>query len=238
MAARKICDLAEKELGDIRLLHHMFPGEFNHAASTLYGSKSQDPPGDRTWESDTSAEDGIHCSGKDRQSIATAEYVFKTVVTFEGSDEMFKAVSNGKVDVVNIETKFVEVVEIDHADMTSIHKYSSTSPPPGATESINALGKIHVKPWDGPGYYAEDMTDGEDEGGEYPATQRDAAIETFWLEAYILDRCFVGMKFQVAVQELNIGLKFIREVGGIYCSFHTILPNEKVIENWKEPRET
>ncbi|KIN00370.1 hypothetical protein OIDMADRAFT_164780 [Oidiodendron maius Zn] len=235
MAARKICDLAEKELGDIRLLHHMLPGEFNRAASTLYGGKSQDPPGDRTWESDTSTEDGIHSSGKYRQRIATAEYVFKTVVSFEGSDEMFKAVSNGKVDVVNTETKFVEVVEIDHADMTSIHKYSSTSPPLGVTESINALGKIHVKPWDGPGYYAEDMTDGEDEGGEYPASQRDAAIETFWLEAYILDRCFVGMKFQVAIQELNIGLKFIREVGGIYCSFHTILPNEKVIENWKEP---
>lgn len=39
LAARKICDLAEKELWEIKQVRHKFPGEFNVAASTLYDGR-------------------------------------------------------------------------------------------------------------------------------------------------------------------------------------------------------
>jgi hypothetical protein len=43
------------------------------------------------------------------------------------------------------------------------------------------------------------------------------------------------MKLELLVHELNIGIKFFDRVLGLYCSFHSALPNEKVIEFWTEP---
>jgi hypothetical protein len=237
MAARKICDLAETELWNIRQLRHNLPGEFNAAAATLFGDKSQCPHGDCTWEGDSGNGDNVYPCIKHRQHVAAAEGVFKTDVALEGSNEMFEKVLKGNVYIVKSEKKFVEVVQIDHADATSMERYSSVNNSLGVENSIKPLGKLHVKPWDGPGYFAEDMTDSEDEDAEDTASSRGATIETYLLEDYILYNFFLGMKFEATVKELNIGLKFIEEVGGIYCSFHTVLPNEKVLENWKEPGE-
>jgi hypothetical protein len=91
------------------------------------------------------------------------------------------------------------------------------------------LGVVHFKSWEGPGLVEEDMTDDEDE------TPPTTVFETFWIEDSIMKHFLVGMKFELAVHELNIGIKFFDRVLGLYCSFHTALPNEKVIECWKEP---
>jgi hypothetical protein len=81
------------------------------------------------------------------------------------------------------------------------------------------------------------MTDDEGEGeGEDGATSTtEPEAESFWLEDSTLQYFFVGMKLEVTVSELSIGIKFFDRVMGIYCSFYTALPNEKVIEFWKEP---
>lgn len=62
-----------------------------------------------------------------------------------------------------------------------------------------------------------------------------AGIETFWIEDEILQHIFLGMKFEVVVRELNIGIKFFDQISGIFCSFYTFLPNENVVEFWKDP---
>src|SRR4051812_47741930 len=52
IAARKICDLAEKELWAIKQLQYVFPGDFNTSASILYGSFYKGTPlnDSRVWE--------------------------------------------------------------------------------------------------------------------------------------------------------------------------------------------
>ena len=61
-----------------------------------------------------------------------------------------------------------------------------------------------------------------------------AGIETFWLEDEILEHIFPGMKLEVIVRELNIGIKFFDHISDVLCSFYTVLPNDNVAF-WKEP---
>lgn len=81
------------------------------------------------------------------------------------------------------------------------------------------------------------MTDDEDEreSGDCDTFTTEPEVESFWLEDSTLQHFFIGMKLEVTVSELSIGIKFFDRVLGIYCSFYTALPNEKVIEFWKEP---
>jgi hypothetical protein len=232
MAARKVCNLAEKELWEIKQVRHKFPGEFNVAASTLYGGQYQDLyPGDDAWTAEDVglAEQFPLSRGF---NVPEAERIFKTAVAFEGTEGLFLEAMNGDIRIVKTETKCFEVVQLDRAEMTSIDDYSKVKNHLGISGSIKPLGRIYLKSWEGPGMEEEDVTDDEDEAARSPL---DEIIETFWLEDEILQHCFVGMKLELVVHELNIGIRFFDDVAGIYCSFHTFLPNEKVIDNWKEP---
>ena len=94
------------------------------------------------------------------------------------------------------------------------------------------MGVVRFKTCEGPGIETEDYTDDEDIVTE---TQVDEAVmESFWLEDEILELFFIGLKLEVEVHELNVGIKFFDTVLGLHCSFHTYLPNEKMIY-WKEP---
>ena len=231
MAARVICDVAEMELNAILRLRGKFPGPFNTSASTFYGHLSQgleeDGPG-----TDSSSDVPITHAEKQRLRIAAAERIVKTGVAFEGTADMFKAVDEGNVNIIKIKVRYVEIVKMDRAAVSTVDKYSILKNHLDVPGTLKALGKIHVKHWDGPDVFAEDMTDDEE---EHPAPSADPFIETFWLEDNILQHCFLGMKLGVEVTELDIGIKVIEGVLGLFCSFYTVLPNEKVIENWKEP---
>lgn len=55
-----------------------------------------------------------------------------------------------------------------------------------------------------------------------------------WLEDDILKLLFVGMKMEMTLHELNIGVTYFDTMGGPYCSFYMSLENEKMVD-WKEP---
>lgn len=117
----------------------------------------------------------------------------------------------------------------ERASIGTIEDYKKA--PGFKTQSIKPLGVVHLKSWEGPGLDVEDLTDDEDES----PSNAEPAVEVFWVEDTILPLLFVGMKLELVVQELNIGIKFFDTVVGVYCSFYSALPNEKVIEYWKEP---
>lgn len=236
MAARKICNLAEKELWNIRQLRSSLPGKFNMSASMLYGVAYKDYSGEFLEETDSTNEDHEPLQGM--RSIREAERTFKTGIAFEGSEELFLAAMGADINTIKREKKFVELVRIDRAEATSIREYSKVKNPDGIAGAIHALGRIFVKPWVGPKSEAEDLTDDEDEGVEYQTRPSGSPLEEFWLEDHLLELCFIGMKLDITAHELDIGMKFIDEVHTVYCSFHTVLPNEKVLENWKEPGKT
>lgn len=223
--------MAEKELLAINHLRKILPGDFNVAASTLYGGHYQ---GIYLANQQWGAVDPLaktYVSVDHGFDESEAQRIFKTVIAFEGTEEMFRGVMNEDVEIVTTEKRYFEVVKIEQPSRETIAQYSNVKNDRGETGYFKALGVIHVKNWEGPGDEDEDMTDDEDNKDSAPT---DDPVEAFWLEHDILDHCFVGLKMEVKVHELNIGIKFFDYVAGLYCSFHTFLPNEKM-NSWKEP---
>jgi hypothetical protein len=232
MAARKICDAAEKELWALKQIRRRLPGDFNIAASTLYGGHYEGAHiSTQPWAMDDSNfEDFVELSPG--QPIPEAERIFKTAIAFAGDDGLFMETMKIDVHIVKTETKCYELVKIQRADVQTLMEYAAVKNHKGEPGYIKALGVMTVKPWTGPGLDKEDFTD--DEGDGIEVEEGEEKLETFWLEDEILQLFFVDMKMELIVHELNIGIKFFDAVAGLYCSFHTVLPNEKMVF-WKEP---
>ena len=229
MAARKICDLAEKELWAIRQLQLKLPGDFNIAASTLYGGRYKAyQVSAQAWATD---EPDFQTSTNPGFSDNEAERIFKTAIAFAGDDALFMRAMNVDVHIAKTVRKFYEVVKIERPNLQTIEQYASVKNSKGDTGYIKALGVVSFKGWEGPGLEPEDSTDDE---GATEIEAEHADLESFWLEDQILELFFVGLKLEVEVQELNIGIKFFDTVHGLHCSFHTYLPQEKMLY-WKEP---
>lgn len=227
MAAREICNKAETELFAVKKLGYILPGDFNVAASTLYGGRYEGfHISARAWEDYADEPDTLVSLGG--LSVSDAERIFKTAIAFEGNNNMFDKVMAEDIKIVQTENRCFEVARVHRATDESLKQYASVKNIAGEAGSIKALGVMVVKPWEGPGMQEEDLTDDEAtvvlEGGE----------ERFWVEDETLDLVFLGLKMEVVVHELNIGIKFIDSVEGLYCSFFTYLPNEKIVA-WKEP---
>jgi len=232
IAARKICDLAEKELWAIRQLQSKLPGEFNIAASTLHGGRyKQYQLSAQAWSvDDPDSPDWVSPMGG--LSDMEAERIFKTAVAFAGDDELFFKTMAPDIHIAKTTRKFYEVAEIDRPDLTTRAQYASVKNSKGETGYIKPLGVVRFKTWEGPGIETEDYTDDEDIVTE---TQVDEAVmESFLLEYEILELFFIGLKVELDVHELNTGIKFFDTVLGLYCSFHSYLQNEKMT-SWKEP---
>ena len=56
----------------------------------------------------------------------------------------------------------------------------------------------------------------------------------FWIEDDVLCNCFPGMKLDVTVTELSIGISYFDKIHGIYCSFFDISVNQRMAD-WREP---
>ena len=89
-----------------------------------------------------------------------------------------------------------------------------------------------AKTWHTPFAPVEDLTEAEE------IALADAPQETkfyeFWVEDDILCNCFPGMKLDVTVTELSIGISYFDKIHGIYCSFFDISVNQRMAD-WKEP---
>lgn len=224
--ARRICDRAEKELWIIKNIHMLIPGRFNISASTIYG----DYTAHSVW-----AIDDVEVDMFPTTRVVTkeeAELVFKTSLAIAGSEELYLRAVKGDVHIVKTEIKYLEVVEIIQPDSTKINEWATVKDHRGVQGGLQPLGIIKFKAWEGPCIEEEDMTDDEDESKPL----NDSIIETFWLEDEALRACFIGMKVQLKICELNIGIKFFDRVDGVYCSFFTYLHQEKM-SDWKEPGE-
>jgi len=238
LAARKVCELAEKELWEIVQLVQMLPGDFNVAASTLYGGRYAGIyVGDQAWAVNDDARGFVAVD--QGFSVLEAERIVKTAIAFAGSNDMFLQAMEPDIKIVKTETKKYEVVGIERASIKTIEEYSRVHGVGSRAAYIKPLGVFHVKDWEGPGLEEEDMTDDEDsEHSEKSKPLADPVIEAYWVEDEILQHFFIGLKLELQVQELNIGVKFFDSIIGVYCSFHLALPNELVIEHWKEPRKS
>ncbi|TAQ85133.1 hypothetical protein B7494_g6555 [Chlorociboria aeruginascens] len=230
LEARRICGQAVTELKAILAATRHIPGDFNLAASILYGGHySGIYPPDGRWVVERSDQDDNRA--RNGLNNLEAERIFKTAIAFAGDSELFVEAMRSHIDVVRAETRYFEVVRIDRPNVKTKEEYSKVKDHLGRAGNIKALGVVHVRHWEGPGLESEDMTDDESKEAE----ERDRPLlEKFWLEDMILQHFFIGMKLEAVVRELNIGVKYFDKFQGLYCSFYTALPNEKMAY-WKEP---
>jgi len=208
------------------------PGDFNIAASSLYGGRYKDTYVD--IDDDASDDWGVVLNPG--FAIPKAEHIFKTAIAIVGTDELFAKVMGADVERVNTERMCFEVIQIRRSISKCIEEYAQAKDESGNPGAMKPLGLLVVKRWEGPGFEKEDLTEDEDESkvkGKGVADEL-TDISIFWLENESLKHCFEGMKLDVTVHELNVGIKYFDAIDGVYCSFFEYLPNEKMT-GWKEP---
>lgn len=242
VAAQMICDRAEEELIAINKVGRIMPGDFNMAASTLYGGYYYNLYVDTSSWAQESNDDAINNFPRASKRLLTgmtvpeADRIFKTGIAFAGTYEMFKAMK-GVPQVIKTERSSMEIVKITFPTLEKKRQYAGTKDLDGLIGNIKPLGLLAVRPWDNMQAENEDLTF-EEEAAALALRKNRAKdggpIEEFWLEEEVLQKCFIGMKFEATVRELDIGLKYFDSIIGIYPSFFTYLPADR-LHGWKEP---
>jgi Argonaute siRNA chaperone (ARC) complex subunit Arb1 len=226
-AARKYCDLAEKQLWDnIRLLSAA-PGNFNKASSFLFAGYYHDLPATAQTE-----QSGAWGGEKFEHVPMTADVAHKVVLfalACSGSDEQagrYVELSNsGSLRANPIrDIDGFEVVDIVLPNAGVREFYSSEAP------DLNPVGKVRGKAWRNPSEGVVDLAPGE----TLPDIEK---LEfEFFVEEDLLQYFYLGMKIVTTVWELNCGIFYYDEILTAYCSFYTTLLNDLML-GWKSPRE-
>lgn len=226
--ARKICDKAEDELWNIAQLRKFLPGDFNKATSTLYGGYHAE-----CWLRDL----GWATPERKSQDITKEQalIVFKAAIGIMAPLEVYNKVIDpqNRIEVIDTAVHGLEIIEIKRPSEEIEKAFASIRDYNGGSGHIKPLGIIVVKPWANDEADEEDLTAIE-EAAKLSGLGIDNATQEFWLEDDVLEHCFIGMKMEAVVKGLNIGLRFLDDIRGVYCSFHTYLENERM-KGWKEP---
>ncbi|EGE81665.2 hypothetical protein, variant [Blastomyces dermatitidis ER-3] len=225
LAARAVCDTAKVELWKAQQTNCWAPGHFNMACSTLFGGYFYGfYTGGQEWSNEVGAE-GMEDS--------VARKVVKFALAGAGSYEQavrFRDLANSnELKATCVDENGFEVTAIAPVDGNVRDFYKQHAP------DLQPIGKLRAKPWRNPGLSEEDLPPGQVCGTE-PSSPSVADEYEFFVDESMLQFCFVGMKVDTTVWELNCGLHYFDNVMAIYCSFYTILLNESMI-GWKEPRD-
>ncbi|KAI9848025.1 MAG: hypothetical protein M1837_001127 [Sclerophora amabilis] len=217
-AARALCDLASKELTEIKKVSQKLPGDFNMACSTLYGGYYQGLySGAQAWAQDLDLHSGM--------DDTRAKQVVMTAISAHGTEEQF-AQAQHEIKVEKAEEVGFEVKEIVFASAETKEFYENN-----LGGAVKVLGKLKVKSWDHPFAPEEDVSDDEEEAKPFEIQPYE-----FWVEEELLQHCFVGMKIMATVRTLNCGVQYFDAVTAVLCSFFTTLEQEMMI-GWKRPQE-
>ncbi|GME43388.1 RNA-binding protein Lupus La [Neofusicoccum parvum] len=231
-AARRVCELTEIEFPKVTATASKLPGDFNVACSTLFDGFYKDKYtriGD--WDELESEEQ------RGRFSTHTKEksgIILKAAIGAHGTEEHMEALETGfntisctgTADGIGLE---VTGVEMPSAEVLEI--YATINTQMKGRFALEPLGKLYCRPWDIPDFGTYDLPAWRLR--ELEKEKADKRYE-FWVEANILESCFVGMKMQACVRTLSLGIMCLDQIQEVYCSFYSYLPNE-LMWRWKEP---
>ena len=220
-AVRDICDQAEEELMKLAAVDQALPGDFNLACSTLY---------DGSWANSRAGSDGWDDEPASGLSLQDAKTILMCGVFAHGTDEQMalaeKETEGSTVPfrVVSEELLGLTVIGVDMAEEETKAVYADDKL---AGTHIKPMGKLICGRWEVPFAPRFDL----------PASSNNVKPKqrfTFIVEEATLKNCVLGMKLEVVVKELDVGIAWIDRVEAIYPSFFTWLLNERIRE-WKEP---
>ena len=230
-AARAICKTAERELWLASQAARWLPGDFNKACSTLFGgSYAKTFIGEgTTWDASTDvpAGENLYIGMSPNEARNVILFALAGVGT-EDIIQPFKRLGKN-IKITKSEEMGLEVIAVEPADADTKAFYETS------TAVYRPLGKLRVKPWFHPAAPDEDFTDSESEATFHRERQHrlDTEVREFWVEDNVLEWCFVGMKFEATVRELNFGVSFFDEVQAVMCGFYEFLDAEMMV-GWKE----
>lgn len=226
VAAKATCDQTDKELPRVIRTRSYFPGDFQTACSEIFGGAYQGSSGQEVgWASDVKGSAGI--------SPELAIQTFRVGMASHAPDDVNKAYMEQSDSWSIITTKAydacLEVAKIVRAS-DEVKKFYERHP---SAKGLKPLGRLIAQSWYPPYNLPKDLTKEEK---EVAANKSANVVEThsFLVEDYILETCFVGMKFEVTIREMSFGLKFFDTTHSVFCSFYTLLPNELMI-GWRVP---
>ncbi|KAF2967205.1 hypothetical protein GQX73_g6397 [Xylaria multiplex] len=215
VAARKICDIAPIELRYIHELTLELPGDFNRAARSLFCEG-------RVEQLDKGENDEV----LDRFRLT----IFVWSLSKKAEQSKQKLLKTGDlttIKVVSTMDKTYEILGIErprHKDKKMVNEKLAEMK---MNRKLKPAGFIRVIP----AIIAHGW-------GNMPRPEEvdfsNAEEEEFLLEDELLAKLEVGMKMSVTVCELNVGLRFIKEVHELRVSFDTFLP-QYLMTNWKDP---
>ncbi|KAK5628434.1 hypothetical protein RRF57_004149 [Xylaria bambusicola] len=215
VAARHVCDIAPIELRYIHELTFELPGLFNCAARSLF------------------CEGQINHLNREENSEAFIQFKLTTLVwSLSDNAKLVKqkildTADPTTIKVIATTNKTYQILEIARPlqkDKKMVEKKLAGTE---ANSKVKAAGIISVAP----AIIAHGW-------GNMPRPEEvdfnNAEAEEFFLEDELLAKFEIGMKIAMTVCELNIGLRFIKEVHDLRVSFDTFLP-QYLMANWKEP---
>jgi hypothetical protein len=213
-AALAVCKRAQVELPLTYECLLQFPGQFGLAAMELYCEKGGD-----FWPAP---------NGFVRPADFQPGRVFQAAISLQGSPEQIGQLQNGdKIFSVAESFCHMEVVSVHRPSLQISKVFESIQSGKDKPFRHAAIGKAVLKPCM--------IQDGWDYRDLWNSPAVPKTEVTFLLDDAILVRMKPGFKLAVVVVELNIGVKFIKEVRSLVTSFYEFLPQE-LMKNYKEPR--
>ncbi len=225
-AARRICDIADKELFAVREASWSLPGPFNVACSTLFGGYySHLYSGNQEWAQGLDdVTGGVGMSDRAATKIAMAG------LGAYANMDLTQAATEKRLKVLKSERLGFEITEVIYADANTRRYYEEDVRKQLGTR-LQALGKIKVKTWINPDQPEEDMSDDGEQSSDHSPSEFE-----LWIEENLLDLCTVGMKIEAEVKELGFGFRYFDSVSAVHPSFYHSIPNDMLM-GWTEPVE-
>lgn len=162
-----------------------------------------------------------------------ARNAFKIALAANADDEIFQKYKDQLHDktwrITSVEDTGFEVTEIVFPNSSAQGLYAQDQ-----YADLKIVGKLKAKTWFSPNQESEDLTE-EGEAALAASTPEIKHYE-FWIEEELLQKCFVGMKFDATVTQLSFGISYFDAIIGVHCSFYQVLPNE-MMAGWREPEK-
>ncbi|KAI1431202.1 hypothetical protein GGR50DRAFT_101220 [Xylaria sp. CBS 124048] len=215
VAARHICDIAPIELRYVHELSLELPGTFNSAARALF------------------CDGGVKDLQQDENCEALVQFRLTALVwplsekAKRAKQEILKAEDPTTIQVVSTTEETYQIIEIERPRKKQKKVVEEQLKAMNADQKLKPAGFFRAKPtiiahgW-----------------GNIPRPEEvdfsNAECEEFVLEDEFLAKCEVGMKVQMTVCKLNVGIRFIKEIHDLRVSFDTFLP-QYLMTRWKTP---
>ena len=215
-AAKRTCNVADRELWTRAQVARAIPGAFNESCSLLFGGQFRD-----TYPQDMEAAKEMGVAPK--IDLEKAKKVFVAGLAAQASEKCAEKYNEqNQKKILSIEREFEQFFEIDEIIRPDENVEAMYCHPFAA--GLPLTGKIKVKTWHNEGEAPKDLT-----AAEKAKTEKEGLpVERyeFIIEEDLLNKMVVGLKIRATVRETSFGVFYFDHVTAILPSFYKYMTNE------------